>query len=360
MSVCAFAAGTPRLPPLRAAVLACFSFAFLLAGCEKNHGSPDWDLAENESQAVPHTETHEVANSPAQPEPVPANQAENPTASPSSPEHGGLRFIAYNVENWLTMDRVVDRKLAKGKPKPTSEKQAVIRILAAHKPDVVGLCEIGTAADLAEIQQQLKSAGIDLPHSHYGGGSDPVRHLGLLSRFPITATSKAAKMDYRLEGKTLGFSRGVLDTTVTARKKSYRFLGAHLKSKRQTPDGDQEQMRISEARLLRQHVDSILAKNANARLVVYGDFNDSRQSRAFKVLTGNYNSPGYLTPVPFRDSRGHAWTHHWRAHDIYSRIDYVTVSRALRRELDFQKSYLIDDANWHKASDHRPLMAIFR
>lgn len=359
MSVRAHAATTPGRSPLRAAVIACIPLALLLSGCDKHHGSPDWDFTDKEPIAVSETEDRRIAETPPESDLAAASLTVSLPGSESRKD-GNLRFIAYNVENWLTMDRVVDGKLAKGKPKPDSEKKAVIRILAAHKPDVVGLCEIGTAADLAEIQQRLKSAGIDLPHSHYGGGSDPVRHLGLLSRFPITATSKAVKLEYRLEGKTLGFSRGVLDTTVTSRKKSYRFLGVHLKSKRQTPDGDEEQMRISEARLLRQHVDAILAKNPDARLVVYGDFNDTRPSRTFKVITGNYNSPGYLTPMPFRDARGHAWTHHWRPHDIYSRIDYVTVSRPLRKELDFRKSYIIDEEGWDDASDHRPLMAIFR
>lgn len=359
MSVRTHAATTPGYSPLRVLVVACIPLAFLLSGCEKNHGSPDWDFPGKEPLAVTETNGDRIDVAATGLDESADNSPEDlPEARPH--KGGNLRFITYNVENWLTMDRLVDGKLAKGKPKPDSEKQAVIRILAAHKPDVVALCEIGTAADLAEIQQRLKSAGIDLPHSHYGGGSDPVRHLGLLSRFPITATSKSAKLEYRLEGKTLGFSRGVLDTTVTARKKSYRFLGVHLKSKRQTPDGDQEQMRISEARLLRQHVDTILAKAPDARLVVYGDFNDTRPSRTFKVITGNYNSPGYLTPMPFRDSRGHAWTHHWRPHDIYSRIDFVTVSRPLRRELDFRKSHIIDDDGWDDASDHRPLMAIFR
>jgi endonuclease/exonuclease/phosphatase family metal-dependent hydrolase len=119
-------------------------------------------------------------------------------------------------------------------------------------------------------------------------------------------------------------------------------------------------MRIHEAHLLRRHVDSILAADGDARLVVYGDFNDTRPTRAFKTVTGSFNDEGYLTAIPFKDSRGHAWTHHWAPHDIYSRIDFVTVSRALRPELDFRASHIIDDADWDKASDHRAVLAIFK
>ena len=119
-------------------------------------------------------------------------------------------------------------------------------------------------------------------------------------------------------------------------------------------------MRIHEARLLRRHVDAILQADPQARLIVYGDFNDTRPSKAFKTVTGSYNDPGYLTAIPFKDSRGEAWTHHWALHDIYSRIDFVTVTRALRPEVDFESSHLIDDPGWDQASDHRPMLAIFK
>lgn len=268
--------------------------------------------------------------------------------------------MAYNVENWLTMDRFVDGKRVNDSPKPDSEKQAVISIIAKHRPDILGLCEIGQKSDLEEIREALKAADIDLPHTHFAGGSDPTRHLGLLSRHPVVSTGTIGETEYQLKGATFTFNRGVLDATVDAGGKAFRFLGVHLKSKREVEQGDQEEMRVNEARLLRKHVDSILAADPQVRLVVYGDFNDTRPNRSFKTATGNYNAPGYLTAIPARDSRGHAWTHHWVPHDIYSRIDFVTVSRALRPEVDFRASYVVDDAEWDKASDHRPLLVIFK
>jgi endonuclease/exonuclease/phosphatase family metal-dependent hydrolase len=349
---------TKRAPALTGAVLYLF-LALGITACGEKDGTPDWNKPGGSSLIV----SAEERTAPAAAEPElaePEVQDEVPQETNAAPATESLRFIAYNVENWLTIDRYVDHVNLKDAPKPDSEKKAVVQLLSNAKPDVIGLCEIGEAADLAEIQQSLKAAGLDLPHSHYAGGADPVRHLGLLSRHPITSTAKPAEMDYQMDGKTFGFNRGVLDATVQAKGKSYRFLGVHLKSKREVEEGDQEQMRIHEARLLRRHVDSILKADAEARLIVYGDFNDTRPSKAFKTITGSYNDPGYLTAVPFKDSRGEAWTHHWAPHDIYSRIDYVTVTRALRRELDFKNSHIIDDPMWSSASDHRALLTIFR
>jgi endonuclease/exonuclease/phosphatase family metal-dependent hydrolase len=258
------------------------------------------------------------------------------------------------------MDRYVDRKLVKNLTKPEAEKQAVVKLLAKQSPDVIGLCEIGEAGDLAEIRSALKAAGLDLPFTHYVGGSDPVRHQGILSRFPIASTAKPAETEFKMSGSTFGINRGILDASIEAGGKPYRFIGVHLKSKREVKNIDQEEMRIHEARLLRRHVDGILQADANARLVVYGDFNDTRPSKAFKTVTGSYNDPGYLTAIPAKDSRGEAWTHYWSLHDIYSRIDFITVSRALRSEVDFRASHIIDDPAWNEASDHRPVLAIFK
>jgi endonuclease/exonuclease/phosphatase family metal-dependent hydrolase len=342
------------LKPWLLRMAAVLAFCLGQASCEKKHGTPDWD--------VPGGEAPEILTPAAQAGPAPEATAPAPAvaAPPAGASPGSLRFIAYNVENWLTMDRFVDNKRQADRPKPDEEKQAVLRLLVPHAPDVLGLCEIGTAADLAEIQEMLKAAGLDLPHSHYVGGTDPVRHLGLLSRFPITSTARPAATEFRINGRAFGINRGILDATLEAHGKPYRFVGVHFKSKRPVPEADQEEIRVHEARLLRRHVDEILEKDPEARLIVYGDFNDTRPTRTFKTLTGSYNAPNYLTALPAKDSRGHAWTHHWAPHDIYSRIDYVTVSRAMRQDLDFRASYIIDDPDWEQASDHRPILAIFR
>ncbi len=327
----------------------CALLAVGAAGCERDR-TPDWDTpgtAPAKSQTI---------SAPA----APAIPAEKSKPAKAKSGDSGLRFVTYNVENWLTMDRYVNRKALKGAGKPDSEKQAVIAMLADQAPDVVGICEIGTAADLAEIQEKLKAAGVDLPNSRYTGGSDEVRHLGLLSRFPIVATAEPAETTYRLNGKMFAINRGILDATVEGRGQTYRFLGVHLKSKRESELGDQEAMRVNEARLLRRHVDGIFKKDPAARLIVYGDFNDTRATPAIKQVTGRYNDPTYLTAIPAKDGAGTAWTHYWALHDIYSRFDFVMVSRALRKEVDFSASHILDTSGWNDASDHRPVLAIFK
>lgn len=333
----------------------CVVGVLTLSGCEKK-GSPAWGSPSSETPSA-------ARQSATPPKSVPKTAkaeaiSEEPATNAAS--EGGLRFITYNVENWLTMDRRMGKKNLKGATKPDAEKQAVVKILARRAPDVIGLCEIGKPSDLAEIQAQLKAAGLDLPHSYYTGGSDPERHLGLLSRFPIISSVVPKEMEYQLAGRTFSINRGILDSTIQAHGKSYRFLGVHLKSKRDSEQGDQALIRLSEARLLRRHVDSILKVDKNARLIVYGDFNDTRSTPAIKTITGEYNDPSYLTAIPAKDSQNQSWTHFWALQDVYSRFDYVMVSRGLRSDTDFKGAKIIDDAGWNDASDHRAVLAVFK
>ncbi|MCX6875941.1 MAG: endonuclease/exonuclease/phosphatase family protein [Verrucomicrobia bacterium] len=316
--------------------------------CGKKHGSPEWNTPPQSSAPATTDPTAPVA--------TPSRKTPKPATAESTT---GLRFIAYNVNNWLTMDRTIDRTELKNVAKPAAEKHAVIQVLARHAPDVLGLCEIGTREDLAELQSGLQASGVDLPHSSYTGGSDEVRHLGLLSRFPITSTATPAQLDFKLNGVHFTMNRGILDATIEAHGMSYRLLGVHLKSKREVQEGDQDAMRFNEARLLRQHVDAILKAEPNARLVVYGDFNDTRGSASLRTITGNFNDPSYLTAIPVQDRQGLRWTHFWNLHDIYSRFDYIAITRTLKPAVDFNRSCIIDDPDWIDASDHRPLLAVF-
>jgi endonuclease/exonuclease/phosphatase family metal-dependent hydrolase len=284
--------------------------------------------------------------------------SDSPSTTPT------LRFTAYNVANWLILEDRFDydtKKSSKNAPKPADEKNAVIDILLSTKPDVIGLCEIGTREDLAEIQQLLKAKGLDLPASHFSGGIDQTRHLGLLSKFPIISTAQASKLDYVIAGKSNSMQRGILDATVkTPDERVWRFLGVHLKSKREVDGGDQNLMRINEAQLLRRHIEGILKEDAQARLICYGDFNDTRRTSPLRIVQGSYNSPTYIAPIALRDSRGELWTHYWEREDVYARIDYIHYSPALKAEVIYQECGIVDLPNWRKGSDHRAIKASFR
>lgn len=269
-------------------------------------------------------------------------------SSTSPAEFTPFTFITYNVKNWLVSYQA---------PEKTAEaKAAIIKLLASGKPDVIGLCEIGSENDVREIQTMLKAAGSDLPHLYHSGGEDPVRHLAILSRFPILSTELPK---FKLRGLEQSMQRGILDATLDVGGRPVRFIGLHLKSKRTVPDFDQAKIRLAEAQHARHHIDGILAADPAAALIAYGDFNDTTRSLSTRAINGTYRTPGYLSHVNIKDSRGETWTYRYAVEDAYTRIDFVTISAALRRHVKKDKSRIIDDPDWEIASDHRPVLVRF-
>ena len=333
--------------------------SFFLTSCEKKGTQSAENVLPTVEQAITENAAPAVEKKVADHVAAAAPITDAPSVSAT-----GLRFLAYNVENWLIMEDRYDfntRKSSKNAPKPEKERASVISIVASQKPDVFGICEIGAKSDLLEIQTSLKAAGLDLPHLHFTGGQDSTRHLGLLSRYPITATAEHASKVYKLNGKDFQMQRGILDTTVkTPDGRSWRFLGVHLKSKREVEDGDQEQMRINEAQLLRKHIDSIMEADPKVRLLCYGDFNDTRGTSPIRIVTGPNNSPRTMMPIGLKDSRGEYWTHFWAKEDMYSRFDYIFVSQDLKKDVNFQECKILDPENWNDASDHRAVLGVFR
>jgi endonuclease/exonuclease/phosphatase family metal-dependent hydrolase len=277
-----------------------------------------------------------------------AENTDDTTLEPVTGEFTPFTFIAYNVKNWLVSHQAPEKKV--------EAKAAIIELLVGGNPDVIGLCEIGSEDDVAEIQRMLKAAGLDLPHFHHAGGVDRVRHLALISRFPILSTESP---DLRLAGMEQSMQRGILDATLGIGGRPVRFIGLHLKSKRTVPDFDQAALRIAEAQHARRHLDAILAKDPGAAVVAYGDFNDTTRSMSTRAIYGTYRTPGYMSPAHVRDSRGETWTYRYAMQDAYTRIDFVTVSAGLRRHVKKDKSRIIDDPLWETASDHRPVLVRF-
>jgi endonuclease/exonuclease/phosphatase family metal-dependent hydrolase len=103
-------------------------------------------------------------------------------------------------------------------------------------------------------------------------------------------------------------------------------------------------------------LNSIFDKQNNPLILCYGDFNEYRNEPAIMEVMGPRSSPHYLHELPLRDSNGLVWTHFWDAADVYSRLDFIFCSRALRPMIDLRRGYIYSVRDFDKASDHRPLV----
>lgn len=258
-------------------------------------------------------------------------------------------FVAYNLENYTIQGS------ARTRPKTERAKDAVAQMIAEAHPDVLGVCEMGAADALEDLRERLKVRGVEFAEVELVVGPDPERHLALLSRFPLASRQSKPKISYELNGVPQLVRRGFLDVTVQiGGAYRLRLVGVHLKSKLPIPEGE-SLVRRMEAQLLRRHVDSILSEDPKANLLVYGDFNDTREQPALREVVGERGSPGGLTELPAEDDLGDRWTHYWRTADVYARIDYLLANKALLPEVLRGSARVWRGTVWREASDHRPV-----
>jgi len=278
-----------------------------------------------------------------------------------------FRVVTYNVENYLDTPTETRREA-----KSANAKAKIREGLKVLKPDVVAFQEMGSLSALKELQTSLKAEGLDLPHLEHVKGFDTNIHVAVLSKFPIVARRPHTNDNFLLSGKRFSVSRGFAEVDIKVNEKyTFTLLSAHLKSKRQVASADESEMRLEEAKLLREKVDTRLAADPNANLVVLGDFNDTKNSASTKAVIGRgktklvdtrpaeRNGDNTPNPNPAWEPRNITWTHYYGAEDSYSRIDYILLSPGMAKEWNKDETYVLTLANWSVGSDHRPLVATF-
>ena len=264
-------------------------------------------------------------------------------------------FASYNLENYFTTVRSSDYGMEMMASKPAKAVAAQIRIISAIHADILGVCEMGGAEDFSDFKNRLKSLGYT--DFEYVNGPDPDRHLALLSKFPIVAHNSREDISYDLNGIREKVKRGFLDVTIRIGPDyELRCVGVHLKSKLATATGE-ALMRRHEAHLLREHIARILTEKPTTHLLVYGDFNDTKNEPAIQEVLGPRGSKQGLKDLWLRDDQGDRWTYYWKQSDTYTRIDYLMASPALFRSIDSKKSRVFRSTDWNDASDHRPIVA---
>ena len=277
-----------------------------------------------------------------------------------------FRVAEYNVENYLA--EATDTRSAK-----TAEAKAKVReSIRALKPDVLALEEMGSTNALLELRDSLKAEGLDLPYWEHVSGFDTNIHVAILSKFPLAARRPHTDDSFLLSGRRYRVSRGFAEVDVQVNTNySFTLIAAHLKSKRAVAQADEAELRLEEAKLLREKIDARLAANPNVNLVVLGDFNDTKDSPSTKAVIGRgknklidtrpaeRNGDNTPSPNPAWEPRNVTWTHYYGKDDAYSRIDFILLSPGMVREWVKNETYVLSIANWGVGSDHRPILATF-
>lgn len=275
-----------------------------------------------------------------------------------------FRVATFNLEGYLVT--ATDKRPAKT-PLARAKVRESIRTTGA---DVLALQEVGGEAALLELREGLKQEGCDFPYWEHVPGADTNIQVAVLSKFPFVASRSHTNDNFLLTGRRFRLSRGIAEVDVQV-SSNYVFtlITAHLKSKRPVPAADEAELRLEEAKVLREKIEERLEREPDANLVVLGDLNDTPDSASVKAVVGRGKRKLVDTRPAERNNdkadesvaekRQVTWTHYYAPSDTYSRIDFVLLSRGMAREWLTNQTYVLVKPDWGLASDHRALVATF-
>jgi len=215
-----------------------------------------------------------------------------------------LRVASWNVENLFDTEDDPnntgdDEFTPNGDKKWTEEVYRIkldrlAELIAAMKPDIIGLAEIENRRVLVDLQQTLVTAyDYHLPEIVHREGRD---HRSI----EVALLSKYKPADTRwLVGNPTG--REMICSTFSTGASELTIIMCHWKSKL-IPAGMTEQdvdnIRIREARVARRAFERKLRKNPDAAVIVMGDFNDDVPSPILTRDGGMLISRGLLKTSP--------------------------------------------------------------
>jgi endonuclease/exonuclease/phosphatase family metal-dependent hydrolase len=280
---------------------------------------------------------------------------------------GTVRVATFNVENYLDQPTESRRFI-----KSEAAKAKIRESIRAINPDVLALEEMGTTNALLELRAALKYEGMDFPFWDHIQGDDTNIHVAVLSKLPIVARHPHTNDSFLLDGRRFHVSRGFAEVDIRAAPDfTFTLIAAHLKSRRPSPEADEAEIRLQEAKILRAIVDRHLERKPHAKLVVLGDFNDVKGSASTKEVIGHgrfklidtrpaeRNGDNTPNENPRFEPRNVCWTHYYGLEDSFARIDYIFLSPALERDWLHGETYIPSIPNWGTGSDHRPIVAAF-
>ena len=279
---------------------------------------------------------------------------------------GTFRVATYNVETYL--DQPTESRRAKSGAARAKVRES-IRII---NPDLIALEEMGSTNALLELRGALAAEHCEFPYWEHVQGFDTNIHVAVLSKWPLVARRPHTHDSFLLDGRRFEVKRGFAEVDVAVGSNfTFTVIVAHLKSRLSTPEADEAEERLGEARVLRGIIDARLKPDPEAKLIVLGDFNAEKDSAPVREILGRGKNKLFDTrpaerngdsdqkEPPYYEPRNVAWTYYYGKTDEYSRIDYILLSPAMKRNWIPGETYVPVVKDWGVGSDHRPLLAGF-
>jgi predicted extracellular nuclease len=195
----------------------------------------------------------------------------------------------YNLENLFdTTDdpKTIDEEyLPEGPNNWTNERYAtklanMSKVIASFYPDILGVSEIENRKVLEDLVTHPNIAAKRYQIVHFDMTDDRGVDVALLYRASVFKPFSIKKLVIKNPEEPNFKTRDILWVKGLCLGDTLHVAVNHWPSRR----GGKEDMRLIAARVLRNAVDSVLAINPNANIVMLGDFNDDPNNRSIKKI----------------------------------------------------------------------------
>ena len=278
-----------------------------------------------------------------------------PPVGKTSKSDGIVTLATYNVLNLFDEhdDPYHRDEGTKAKPKEQLEKLAeTIRKVDA---DVLALEEVENRGYLERfVHAMLPNMG----YKHvvcYEGNDRRGIDCAVLSRFPVGPVTSYRHVRFSDgSGGMMGFRRDLIRVRIEPPgRPSFDVFVVHFKSKR--GGGASEPIRCAEATQARKILDDILERDEKALFAICGDFNDTWDSQAMKIIRGGEDNTALRS---FQDDLPEGTPTYNRAR-YRSMIDFILCSPGLANYYVPKSCRVISGSVKSSGSDHNPVMIQF-
>jgi endonuclease/exonuclease/phosphatase family metal-dependent hydrolase len=299
-----------------------------------------------------------IVTSPEQVEVLDALPSRSDAPRPAARATPGRLVVAeYNILNLF--DDIDDpyREDETTPPKPRDQLENLAQSIESLGADVIALEEVENRDYLERF------VDVFLPHLGYEhvvlfeGNDARGIDVALISRVPIGPVRSHRHLRFTgPEGMIRQFQRDLLAVTVKPEGgQPLEIWVVHLKSKSGGAE-ESEPIRLAEAAQIRKLLDERLAQDAQARIMVVGDFNDTPESRAMSTIIGA--GPTALWSAHADLANPNVLT--YNEGEFKSMIDFILCTPAMR-ERYIKGSFRVPQGSIDTTgSDHNPLVATFR
>lgn len=262
------------------------------------------------------------------------------SACSQTEKHKTINIAFYNVENLFdTLDapnKIDDEFTPLSDKKWNTERYTkklnnIGAVLASLNkpglPAIIGLCEVENKKVVEDLvkSNQLKKAGYKIVHeeSPDARGIDVAllyspKHFKYLSHEKLTV---------KVPSEPWERTRDILYVKGKVANETLHLFVNHWPSRR---DGTEvsEKRRIAAAKVLKQKVDKILAKDKNAKILIMGDFNDFPDNKSIsKVLGAGVDDDDVLYNLMYKQAMKGKGTYNFKGD--WNMLDQFIVSKGL-------------------------------